>query len=57
MFCYIELIHNMLKLTQSTIKLEFLCICVRGNAFATVSTMLPLYIAVVLLNRLMFSEN
>ena len=47
----------MLKLTQSKIKLEFMYICIRGNAFARVSSILPLYIADVLLNRLMFSEN
>jgi hypothetical protein len=31
--------------------------CIRGNSFAPVSTILPLYIAAVLLNRLMLSEN
>jgi hypothetical protein len=47
----------MLKLTQSKIKLEFICMCIRGNSFAPVSTILPLYIAAVLLKRLMLSEN
>jgi hypothetical protein len=31
--------------------------CIRGNFFAPVSTILPLYIAAVLLKRLMLSEN
>jgi hypothetical protein len=35
----------MFKLTQSKIKLEFMCLCIRGNSFAPVSTILPLYIA------------
>ena len=47
----------MFKQTQSKIKLEFMCMCIRGNSFAPVSTILPLYIAAVLLNRLMLSEN
>ena len=47
----------MFKLTQSKIKLEFMCMCIRGNSFAPVSSILPLYIAAVLLNRLMLSEN
>jgi hypothetical protein len=47
----------MLKLTQSKIKLEFMWMCIRGNSFAPVSTSLLLYIAAVLLNRLMLSEN
>ena len=47
----------MFKLTQSKIKLEFMCMCIRGNSFAPVSTILPLYIVAVLLNRLMLSEN
>ena len=47
----------MLKQTQSKIKLEFMCMCIRGNSFGPVSTILPLYIAAVLLNRLMLSEN
>ena len=47
----------MLKLTQSKIKLEFMCMFIRGNFFAPVSTILPLYIAAVLLNRLMLLEN
>jgi hypothetical protein len=44
-------------LIQSTNKLGFMQTCVRGNAFAPVSTTLPLYIAAVLSNKLMFSEN
>jgi len=44
-------------LTLSNIKLEFMYICIRGNSFAPVSTILPLDIAAVLSNRLMFSEN
>ena len=47
----------MFKLTQSKIKLEFMCMCIRSNSVASVSTILPLYIAAVLLNRLMLSEN
>jgi hypothetical protein len=39
------------------IKLEFMYICIRGNTFAPVSTILPLYIAAVLSSKLMFSEN
>jgi hypothetical protein len=31
--------------------------CIRGNSFAPVSAILPLYIAAVLLNRLRLSEN
>jgi hypothetical protein len=31
--------------------------CIRGNSFAPVSTISPLYIAAVLLKRLMLSEN
>ena len=34
-----------------------MCMCIRGNSFAPVSTILSLYIAAVLLNRLMLSEN
>ena len=45
------------NLTQSKIKLEFRCICIGDNSFAPVSTIFPLYIAAVLLNKLMFSEN
>ena len=44
-------------LIQSENKLEFMYKCVRGNSFAPVSTILPLYIAAVLSNTLMFSEN
>jgi hypothetical protein len=47
----------MFKLTQLKIKLEFMYICIRGNAFEPVSSILPLCIAAVLLNRLMLSEN
>jgi hypothetical protein len=32
-------------------------ICIRGNSFAPVSTILPLDIAAIPSNRLMFSEN
>jgi hypothetical protein len=39
------------------IKLEFMYICIRGKIFEPVSTILPLYIAAVLSNKLMFSEN
>jgi hypothetical protein len=42
---------------QSKIKLEFMYICIRGNTSAPVSTNLPLYIAAVHSNKLMFSEN
>jgi hypothetical protein len=31
--------------------------CIRGSSFAPVFMILPLYIAAVLLNRLMLSEN
>jgi hypothetical protein len=31
--------------------------CIRGNSFAPVSTILPLYIAAVLLNRLMYQKT
>jgi hypothetical protein len=44
-------------LIKSKNKLEFMYKCVRGNSFALVSTILPLYIAAVLSNTLMFSEN
>ena len=44
-------------LIQSKIKLEFMYIYIIGNTFAPVSTILPLYIAAVLSNKLMFSEN
>ena len=47
----------MLKLKQSKIKLEFMCMCIRGSSFEPVSTILSLYIAAVLLNRLMLPEN
>jgi hypothetical protein len=33
----------MFKLTQSKIKLEFMCMCIRGNSFAPFTTILPLY--------------
>jgi hypothetical protein len=36
---------------QSKIKLEFMYICIRGNSFAPVSTILPLYMADVLMVR------
>ena len=44
--------YNMFRLIQSKIKLEFICMCIRGNSFAPVSTILPLYIAAVLLNAI-----
>jgi hypothetical protein len=34
---------------QSNIKLEFMYICIRGNSFAPVSTILPLDMAAVLM--------
>jgi hypothetical protein len=42
---------------QSKIKLEFMYICLSGNCFAPVCTILPLNIAAVLSSKLMFSEN
>ena len=42
---------------QSKIKLEFMYICIKGNNFAPLSTILPLYITAVLSSKLMFSEN
>jgi hypothetical protein len=42
---------------QSKIKLEFKNICLSGNSFAPVCTILPLDISAVLSNKLMFSEN
>jgi len=36
------------------IKIEFTCICVIGNDFATVSTILPLYISAV--RRVWYNE-
>jgi hypothetical protein len=44
--------YNMFKLIQSKIKLEFICMCIRGNSFVPVYTILPLYIAAVLLNAI-----
>jgi hypothetical protein len=42
---------------ESKIELDFMYIYIRGNIFAPVSTILPLYIAAVLSNKLIFSEN
>ena len=42
---------------QSKIKLESMYICLSGNSFAPVCTILPLDIAAVLSSKLMFSEN
>jgi hypothetical protein len=50
--CVCVFVHPIL-----TIKLEVKYICIRGNSFAPVSTILQLDIAAILSNRLMFSEN
>jgi hypothetical protein len=47
---WIQLYYNQQLIT-------FMYICIRGNIFAPVSTILPLYIAALLSNKLMFSEN
>jgi hypothetical protein len=56
---YFRQMWRVFEPNSNTIKiiLEFMYICIRGNTFAPVSTILPLYIAAVLLNKLMFSEN
>ena len=56
---YFRQMWRVFEPNSNTIKiiLEFMYICIRGNTFAPESTILPLYIAAVLLNKLMFSEN
>ena len=44
-------------LIQSKIKIGFMYICLSGNSFAPMCTILPLDIAAVLSSKLMFSEN
>jgi hypothetical protein len=48
---------NSNNLVKSKIKLEFIYICLSGNSFAPMCTILTLDIASVLSSKLIFSEN